>query len=80
MLQKTLYYEGSVLQIFYITRALCYKCFILRGLCVTNILQSDSIWPELLAGTVHCFIADFSLLPLELITNRLHLQVFVLFH
>lgn len=34
----------------------------------------ESVWPELLAGTVHCFIADLTLLPLELIMNRLHLQ------
>ena len=42
---------------------------------ITAPLQTDSIWPELLAGTVHCFVADLSLLPLELIMNRLHLQV-----
>eukprot|EP00116_Pleurobrachia_bachei_P007322 sb/3467584/ len=34
----------------------------------------DSVWPELLAGTLHCFVADISLLPLEIIMNRLHLQ------
>lgn len=39
-----------------------------------NNTLTDSIWPELLAGTVHCFVADLSLLPLELIMNRLHLQ------
>ena len=47
-------------------------CYISPDHCF---FQTESIWPELLAGTVHCFVADFSLLPLELIMNRLHLQV-----
>jgi len=32
------------------------------------------VWPELLASTVHSFVADLMLLPLELVMNRMHLQ------